>query len=158
LSQQIETNYYIRRLSNKPTNTKPLKPSMNVAFMPFELNSDFKEIAHRISYVDTYNEAKLYKVNAPTDLLQGMRVTDAHLYFLNEKLITVYLHLENNIDHIETLVKMLTLQLGLKGVLSRSQFGVKYRWEVDEEVLVLVKDQIHRKFYIYHALKKYSVF
>jgi len=132
--------------------------NLNLSLMPYRLNSDFAEVANLASYIDSYNGAKLYKVNQPKLVLENIPITDVHLYFLEEKLITVYLHLENNLDHIETLVKELTLELGVQGILTQSQFGLKHRWQLDNEVLVLVKDQIHRKFYIYYALEKYSVY
>jgi len=131
---------------------------MNLSLMPYRLNTDFNAIAEQVTYVDSYNNARLYKVNNPGQVLTNIPLTDTHLYFFEEKLITIYLHLENNLDHIETIVKAVTLEMGLKGTLSKSQFGLKYRWELNGEVLVLVKDQIHRKFYIYNALKRFSVF
>jgi hypothetical protein len=131
---------------------------MNLSLMPYRLNTDFNEVADQVTYIDSYNGAKLYKVNYPELIPTDIPITDIHLYFLEEKLITVYLHLENNVDHIETVVKALALELGLEGALSRSQFGLKYKWEIDNEVLVLVKDQIHWKFYIYYASRRYSVY
>ncbi len=131
---------------------------MNLTLIPYRLNSDYVEFANLVSYVDIYNGVELYKVNNPGPLFADVPLTDAHLYFLDKKLITVYLHLENDLEHLEPLVEVLASELGLKGVLSKSQFGLKYKWEINNKVLVLVKDQIHRKFYIYFAIKKYSVF
>ena len=131
---------------------------MNSILMPYRLNADFNEIAEQVTYIDSYNGTKLYKVKEPKLVLRDIPLTDVHLYFLEEKLITVYLHLENILDHIETLVKTLSLEMGLNGILSKSQFGLKYKWEAGDEVLMLVKDQIHRKFYIYYTLKKYNVY
>ena len=131
---------------------------MNLSLMPYRLNTDFNEVADIVTYIDTYNGVKLYKVDQPKLVITDIPLTDTHLYFLEEKLITVYLHLENNLDQIELIVETLTLQLGLQGILSRSQFGLKYKWDAGNELLMLVKDQILQKFYIYYTLKKYSVF
>lgn len=130
---------------------------MNKKSMPYHLNTDFSLYANLISYIDSYNGVKLYKVNTPPNLL-GIPLTDAHLYFLDEKLITVYLHLENSLRHIETIVQALTGEFGSEGMITKSAFGLKYKWETINEVFALVKDQIHRKFYIYYAIKEYNVF
>lgn len=131
---------------------------MNSIVMPYRLNAGFNEVAGLVTYIDSYNGAKLYKVKEPKLVLTNIPLTDVHLYFLEEKLIAVYLHLENVLDHIESLVKTLSLEMGLNGILTRSQFGLRYTWEADGEVLMLIKDQIHRKFYIYNTLKRYSVY
>lgn len=125
--------------------------------MPYGLNGPLAEFRNNLSYISSFDKVNLYRVVETEPDFMGVPLHDTHLYFLQDKLITSYMHLENELKYVCMLREMFTEIIGTDAVISKSQFGVKYTWQNEEKVLVIVKDQIHRKFYLYHSLRQYNV-
>jgi hypothetical protein len=130
---------------------------VNFEFIPFKLNQPIDEFSSEIEFIGEDNGVILYKYLITGKLFDLIPISSINLYFLEGFLITAYINLKNSVSNLEQVVHEIEMLHG-QATCYKSNFTTKYIWVVNEEVLVVLKDEINKRLYLYHALKRYSIY
>ena len=133
---------------------------MNFDFIPFRLNRGIHYFKDQITYISTDNGIDLYDAD-PTDthiLFLGLSIRKINLYFYEQRLITLYIHLVPEPGGQTRVLKALEDEVGQAPKLLEIPTGRVYRWVKGQEVLGLMTDKTGIRMYLYFTLKEYNVF
>jgi len=131
---------------------------MKLNFIPFTLNENISEFKGQIQFVETDNGVDLYgAINPLNEFLKGIPVLSINLYFYQDRLITVYLNIDDSLKNQEKVIRIVEQALGRAKIFLNSQFQIKQGWEDDNKVLYIIRDQTLKKMYLYYSLREYSV-
>lgn len=131
---------------------------MNFDFLPYQLNADISDFKGNIQYISSDNGVDLYKAkDGFTKQILGFPVSMANLYFFEGSLITVYIHLGENPEHIEQVSKTLELSITRQGKPLKLDSGTGYIWKGERATLAIIQDKRKERLYLYNSLKRFDV-
>ena len=131
---------------------------MKLNFIPFTLNENISEFKGQIQFVETDNGVDLYgAINPLNEFLKGIPGLSINLYFYQDRLITVYLNIDDSLKNQEKVIRIVEQALGRAKIFLNSQFQIKQGWEDDNKVLYIIRDETLKKIYLYYSLREYSV-
>lgn len=130
---------------------------MKFDFISYRLNADLADFKNAIQYLATDNGIDLYKVKSKTTIFD-MPVSDINLYFFEGNLITVYIHLATEAENLYQVRQLLESRIKEAGEAFKIDSGEVIGWESASEFLGLVNDKTGKRLYLYHTLKRFSIY
>lgn len=131
---------------------------MNFDFIPYQLNADIRDFKDNVEYISSDNGVDLYRAkDGFAKRILGFPVSMANLYFFEGSLITVYIHLGENTEHIEQVNKTVELSITRPGKPLKLDSATGYIWKGERATLAIIQDIGKERLYLYYSLKRFDV-
>lgn len=127
-------------------------------FIPYQLNQSVGDFKGQIQFVEFDNGVDLYRaINPSNEFLRGIPVLSINLYFYQDRLITVYVNMEDSEENFEKVRGIIEQELGGPKISLEDKIQIKQAWENDNQIFYLIRNQTLKKQYLYYSLKEYNV-